>query len=458
MSASVSARDGLAIRDGFATRLGVITATLGSAVGLGNIWRFPFLTGVNGGAAFIIIYLVATLLVGLPVMIAEQAIGRRARANAITSLRTLAPRAPWWLVGAAGVLSAFLIMAFYTEVAGWVFAYVAKSASGALLSTDPAVTSAAFDSLVTNPTQALLWQWIVLVWVAAIIIAGVSKGIERMTRTLMPILFGLLIIINIRSVTLPNAAQGLSFLFRPDFSAVTWETVLVAMGLAFFKLSVGMGTMITYGSYFRQDQDIPGTATRVMLADLLVSMLAGIAIFPTVFAFGFEPNTGPSLLFITIPAVFSAMPLGNIFMVLFFILTAVAATGAMLSLFEVPVAFLAEHLKWSRLRATLVTFIALALVGSTAALSSSVLADVSLFGLTPFDLYDYVTSNILLPVGGLFICLFVGWKWSYQDVKRALTNEGTLNNERAVAAFYGVAKFVSPVLVLVVLLNGLGLF
>ncbi|HHX63869.1 MAG TPA: sodium-dependent transporter, partial [Chloroflexi bacterium] len=281
---------------------------------------------------------------------------------------------------------------------------------------------------------------------------------ERMTRTLMPILFGLLIIINIRSVTLPNAAQGLSFLFRPDFSAVTWETVLVAMGLAFFKLSVGMGTMITYGSYFRQDQDIPGTATRVMLADLLVSMLAGIAIFPTVFAFGFEPNTGPSLLFITIPAVFSAMPLGNIFMVLFFILTAVAATGAMLSLFEVPVAFLAEHLKWSRLRATLVTFIALALVGSTAALSSSVLADVSLFGLTPFDLYDYVTSNILLPVGGLFICLFVGWKWSYQDVKRALTNEGTLNNERAVAAFYGVAKFVSPVLVLVVLLNGLGLF
>ncbi|HHX65763.1 MAG TPA: sodium-dependent transporter, partial [Chloroflexi bacterium] len=178
MSASVSARDGLAIRDGFATRLGVITATLGSAVGLGNIWRFPFLTGVNGGAAFIIIYLVATLLVGLPVMIAEQAIGRRARANAITSLRTLAPRAPWWLVGAAGVLSAFLIMAFYTEVAGWVFAYVAKSASGALLSTDPAVTSAAFDSLVTNPTQALLWQWIVLVWVAAIIIAGVSKGIE----------------------------------------------------------------------------------------------------------------------------------------------------------------------------------------------------------------------------------------------------------------------------------------
>ena len=336
----------VAKREGFTTRLGVIAATLGSAVGLGNIWKFPFLTGVNGGAAFIIIYLVATLLVGLPVMISELAMGREAKANAIGALRRLAPRQVWWLVGAAGVLAAFLILAFYTEVAAWVLAYILKAAAGGLASTDPQVTSKAFEGLVASPWQSLVWQWVVLAWVSVIIIAGVSKGIEAMTKRLMPLLFVLLLVIDVRSLTLPGAAEGLRFLFRPDFSAVTWGTLLVALGLSFFKLSVGMGTMITYGSYFRNDQNIPATAGRVMLADLCVSILAGLAIFPAVFAFGFKPNAGPSLLFITIPAVFSQMPLGNVFMVLFFVLAAVAATGAMLSLFEVPVAYLNEQFKW----------------------------------------------------------------------------------------------------------------
>jgi len=444
-------------RDGFATRLGVITATLGSAVGLGNIWKFPYLTGVNGGAAFVIIYLACTLLVGLPVMISELAIGRKARANAITSLQKLAPRTPWWLVGAAGVLAAFLILAFYTEVAAWVFAYIVKAIGGGLLSTNPEVTSQAFSNLVSSPIQSLVWQWVVLAWVSIIIIAGVSKGIEAMTKRLMPLLFILLLAVGIRSLTLPGAGEGLAFLFTPDFSEVTFGTVLVAMGLSFFKLSVGMGTMITYGSYFRDDQNIPGTATRVMLADLLVSMLAGIAIFPAVYAFGFEPGAGPSLLFITIPAVFSSMPLGNVFMVIFFVLTAVAATGAMLSLFEVPVAFLNERLRWSRVKATLATAIALALIGSTAALSSSVLADFKLLGMTMFDLFDYVTSNILLPVGGLFICLFVGWKWGFEELQHALSNEGKLENGRVVRAFFATAKVVTPVLVFIVLLSGLGL-
>ena len=444
-------------RDGFSSRLGVIAATLGSAVGLGNIWKFPSLTGTNGGAAFIIIYLAMTLLVGLPVMISELAIGRKARANAIGALQKLAPRTPWWLVGAGGVLSAFLILAFYTEVAAWVFAYIIKSLSGALLSTNPEVTSQAFTALVTNPTQSLVWQWVVLGWVAVIIAAGVSKGIEAMTKRLMPLLFLLLLAIGIRGLTLPGASEGLAFVFRPDFSAVTWGTVLVAMGLSFFKLSVGMGTMITYGSYFRDDQNIPGTAVRVMLADLLVSLLAGIAIFPAVFAFGFQPDVGPSLLFITIPAVFSSMPLGNVFMVLFFVLAAVAATGAMLSLFEVPVAFLNERFGWSRRKATLATLVALALVGSTAALSSSTLADFKLFGMNMFDLFDYATSNVLLPLGGLFICLFVGWKWGLPQVRAALSNEGTLRNERVIQAFFGTAKIVTPILVFVVLLNGLGI-
>lgn len=446
----------LAGRDGFTTGLGVIAATLGSAVGLGNIWKFPFLTGVNGGAAFIVVYLLSTLLVGLPVMISEIMLGRRAKADAITTLARLAPpRQPWWLIGVAGTVSAFLILAFYTEVAAWVFAYIFKAATGSLLSTNPEVTSQAFTQLVADPWQSLIWQWLVLVFISLIIILGVSRGIERTTKRLMPLLFLLLVVVCIRSLTLPGAAEGLAFLFRPDFSKLTGATLLTAMGLAFFKLSIGMGTMITYGSYFRDDQDVPITATKVMLADLVVSMLAGIAIFPAVFAFGFQPDAGAALLFITIPAVFASMPLGYFFMVIFFVLAAIAATGAMLSLLEVPVAFLNERLGLKRAYATGLTSLLLALIGSTAALSGSVLADFKPFGMTMFDLYDFVTSNILLPVGGLFLAVFVGWVWGYAEVRRVLTNEGLLPNERIVRAFFGVVKFVTPVLVLIVLLNGL---
>jgi len=443
-------------RDGFTTGLGVLAATLGSAVGLGNIWKFPYLTGENGGAAFILVYVVSTLLVGLPVMISEQMLGRRARANAIQTLRKLAPRRqPWWLIGVAGCLSAFFIMAFYTEVAGWVFAYIFKALTGSILSTDPASTSAEFADMTGSPAQSLVWQWIVLILIALIAMMGVSKGIERTTKRLMPVLFALLIVVCVRSLTLDGAGDGLDFLLRPDFSKLSGEVVLVAMGLAFFKLSIGMGTMITYGSYFRDDQNIPVTASRVMVADLSVSLLAGIAIFPAVFAFGFNADAGPSLLFITIPAVFASMPLGEVFIVLFFVLTAIAATGAMLSLLEVPIAVLDEWTGLSRVRATLLTVGLLALVGAPAALSGSTLADFTLFDKTMFDLYDYATSNILLPVGGFFVCLFVGWVWGYDQVKRALSNDGALRNERVIQGFFGIVKFVTPVLVLLVLLDGL---
>jgi len=445
-------------RDRFTTGLGVLFATLGSAVGLGNIWKFPFLTGENGGAAFLIVYLISTILVGLPVMISELAIGRTGRADAVTSLQKLSPRgAPWWLIGAAGGLASFLILAFYTEVAGWVFAYIFKSLSTGSLSTNPEVTSQVFGDLVSSPLASLFWQWVVLALVGFIIILGVSKGIERTTRRLMPVLFFLLLVICVRSLTLPGASQGLAFLFKPDFSKLTAATLLTAMGLAFFKLSIGMGAMITYGSYFRDEQNIPLTAGRVMLADLTVSLLAGMAVFPAVFAFGFQPNAGPSLLFITIPAVFASMPLGQVFMFLFFILVAIAATGAMISLLEVPVAFLNGRLGMTRRNATLLTLVLLVLIGSTAALSSSTLAEVKVFGKTFFDLFDYVTSNILLPVGGLFVCLFAGWAWGRERVLNALSNEGALKNRTVASFFLFVVRFVSPLLVLVVLLHGLGL-
>lgn len=446
-------------RDRFVSRIGVFLATVGSAVGLGNIWKFPALTGSNGGGAFLLVYVASTLLIGLPVMISEHMIGRTYRANAVRSMRQATTgRTPWWLVGAAGVLSAFLILAFYTEVAGWVFTNVLKAFSGGLLSTDPAVTSQAFGSMVTDPVMSLAAQWVVFAVITAIIMMGVSKGIERATKRLLPVLFFLLVVVCIRGLTLPGAAAGLRFLFKPDLDALTWAAVLTAMGLAFFKLSVGMGTMITYGSYFPEDQNIPATAVRVMLSDLFISMLAGVAIFPTVFTYGFAPDAGPSLLFITMPAVFASMPFGQVFMVIFFFLTAIASIGAMISILEVPVALLQEERHYTRAKATLIIMGLLFVAGATAALSSSVLADVTVFGKSFFDLYDFTSSNVLLPLGGLFISIFVGWVWGKENTVAALTNDGALANGKLVSVFFFITRYISPVLIAVILLQGLGLF
>ena len=451
-------KPGLA-RAGFSSGFGVLAATLGSAVGLGNIWKFPYLTGANGGAGFLLVYVLATLLVALPVMMAEISLGRAAKANPISALQALAPkRQPWWLIGVAGMLAAFLILSFYSEVVAWVFAYVVKALRGSILSSDPQVTEAAFNALISDPLQSLLWQWGVLVFIGGILLLGVTKGIEAMTKKLMPILFLLLLLLCAVSLSLDKAWEGLAFLFQPDLSKITASVVLTAMGLAFFKLSIGMGTMMTYGSYFRDDQNIPLTTVRVMSADLCISMLAGIAIFPAVFTFGFAPTAGPALVFITIPAVFSQIPMGQGLMVVFFVLAAIAATGAMLSLMEVPVVILHERLGLSRPKATLLTIGLLAVLGSSCALSNSALADFKLFGMTMFDLFDYVSSNIILPAGGIFIALFVGWVWGFDKFSRSLTNQGQLHNQKLAQVVFFLLRYVSPALILVVMLKGLKVF
>ena len=446
-------------RAGFTSAFGVLAATLGSAVGLGNIWKFPYLTGANGGAGFLLVYVLATLLVGLPVMIAEITLGRQAKTNPITALQTLAPKGqPWWLIGAAGMVAAFLILSFYSEVVAWVFAYVVKALRGSILSSDRQVTEAAFSALISDPWQSLLWQWGVLVFIGGILLLGVTKGIEALTKKLMPLLFLLLLLLCAVSLSLDKAAQGLAFLFNPDFSKISASVVLTAMGLAFFKLSIGMGTMMTYGSYFRDDQNIPKTTLQVMSADLCVSMLAGIAIFPAVFTFGFAPAAGPALVFITIPAVFSQIPMGQALMVAFFVLAAVAATGAMLSLMEVPVVIFHERLGLSRPKATLLTTFLLATLGSGCALSNSTLAEFKLFGMNLFDLFDFVSSNIILPAGGIFIVLFIGWVWGIDNFRAALSNRGQLRNDRLSRAVFFLLRYVSPLLILLVMLKGLKVF
>jgi len=446
-------------RGGFSSSFGVLAATLGSAVGLGNIWKFPYLTGANGGAGFLLIYLLATLVIGLPVMIAEIAMGRTAKANPITALQQLSPqkRMPWWLVGVAGMAAAFLILSFYSEVVAWVFAYVFKAIGGSILSSDRHVTEGAFATLIADPMQSLLWQWGVLAFIGGILLMGVTKGIEGIAKKLMPILFLLLLLLCAVSLSLDKASDGLAFLFRPDFSKITAGVILTAMGLAFFKLSLGMGTMMTYGSYFRDDQNIPQTTLRVMAADLCVSMLAGIAIFPAVFTFGFQPAAGPALVFITIPAVFSQIPGGQFLMIAFFVLASVAATGAMLSLMEVPVVILHERLGLSRAKATLMTIAFLMLLGSSCALTNSVLADFKLFGMNMFDLFDFVSSNVLLPLGGILLAVFVGWVWGADKFNQALSNQGKISNQATTCVVFFLLRYVSPVLILLVMLKGLNL-
>lgn len=444
-------------RDGFASSVGAFTATVASAVGLGNIWKFPYLAGINGGAAFVLTYLLAVALVGLPVLVAEHAIGRKMQKDAVASYASVVPKEGVWVViGYAGIVAAFLIMAFYTDVAGWVFSYIPKSLIAAVNGTGP-LDRQAFNAMAGGSWEPLLWQIGVLIFVSFIVLAGVSKGIERATKLTMPILLGLLLICDIRALTLPGAFKGVEFLFAPDFSKLSGAVILSALGLAFFKLSLGMGTMTTYGSYMPNTVKLVPNASRVALADTLVSILAGLAIFPAVFAFGFEPASGPSLLFISIPAVFSKMPLGNFFTVIFFVLSALAATGAMISLLEVPVAWLSGKMKLKRSTAVIVTALGLFALGLPATLSLGPWASIKVFNMGFFDLFDYIQENLLLPLGGLAITIVAAWRISKTEfIKELQTAES--GKPWYLSFVYIFIKYISPALIIMVFLNGFGFF
>jgi NSS family neurotransmitter:Na+ symporter len=442
--------------EGFGTSLGAFTATVASAVGLGNIWKFPYLAGVNGGAAFVLTYLASVALVGVPILVAEHAIGRWMKANAVRAYSTAVPKERvWGLIGYSGVIAAFFIMAFYSDVAGWVFAYIPKATVAAVTASGP-LGGEVFGALSSGIAEPLLWQIGVLAFVSFIVAGGVKSGIERATKLTMPILLILLVICDIRALTLPGAFAGVRFLFEPDFSKLTGSVILSALGLAFFKLSLGMGTMTTYGAYMPDSTRLVANATRVALADTLVSILAGLAIFPAVFAFGFEPASGPSLLFVSIPAVFSKMPFGSFFTVAFFSLTALAATGAMISLIEVPVAWLCSKGKLSRPSAVAITALGIFALGAPATLSLGPLSDFTIAGRGFFDLLDFVQQNLLLPLGGLAIAIVAGWRLSAKDFAAELGKGGASSAaNRIVMAFI---KFVAPALIVLVFLNGFGVF
>ncbi|MBN2260267.1 MAG: sodium-dependent transporter [Clostridiales bacterium] len=450
-------------RDGFSSRLGILFAAAGSAIGLGNIWKFPYITGVYGGAAFILVYLLCIALIGLPIMLSEFTIGRRAQKNAIGSFKTLKPNSPWFLTGWMGFIAAFSILSFYGVVAGWTVDYIVKAITGAYVGLDADAIGGLFVGLISNPVMTVVYQLIFMILTGLIVYGGIKDGIEKYSKILMPLLLVIIVILDVRAVTLPGASEGINFLFSPDFSALSAEAVLVALGHAFFSLSLGMGTMITYGSYIGKKEDLGSMALQVTIADTVIALLAGLAIFPAVFAFGVEPAAGPGLVFITLPNVFNQMAGGMIWGVLFFLLLAVAALTSAISILEVVVAYFAEELKMPRHKATILATAAISFVGALAGLSyTSVLGNVLIplpgFGsLVIFDWLDMLSANYLLPLGGLFISIFVGWIMKKEDVIDEVSNSGAIKISWF-GAFMILAKVVAPIMIAIVFLNGIGIF
>ncbi len=438
-------------RENWGSRLGFIMAAAGSAVGLGNIWRFPYTAGENGGGAFIFIYLIFVFVIGLSVMVAELALGRRTSLAAAGAFKKNDER--WTFVGVLGVLSAFLIMGFYPVVGGWALAYIVKSFTG--LVGNAAAVPDVFGAFIGNPVEPLLWMLVFLSMNVAIVAKGISGGIEKAGKILMPMLFGLLVLIAIRSVTLPGAGAGLEFLFKPDFSKVTGATLLAALGQAFFSLSLGMGIMITYGSYLSKKENLLQNAVIITSLDTLVALLAGLAIFPALFAFGLEPTAGPGLVFVVVPTIFANMGgIGVVFSALFFIALAVAALTSSVSLLESVVAYFIDQRGAERKKAVYGLGGVMVITNTLASLSLGVMSGVTVLGAGFFDFFDILTDKIFLAIGGMLLSVFVGWVMNKEDLRNELTNGGKIKFG-LFNVWYNLVKYVIPVAVALVAIGGI---
>lgn len=440
----------------FGSKIGVILATVGCAVGLGNIWRFPYMLGENGGAAFLLVYISCILFLGIPVMITEFFIGRYSRKNAAGAFKVMAPGTKWSVIGYNGVAAAFLILGYYAVVSGWTLEYIVQAFSGSLEGKNATDFADEFTAFSTGVFRPILWTVVFIALTHIIIISGVKEGIERASKVMMPVLFLILIALCIRSATLPGASEGLSFLFNPDFSKIDSSVVLSAMGQAFFSLSIGMGCLITYASYFGKQTNLQTTALQVTILDTLVAVLAGVMIFPAVFSFGIEPTTGPELVFITLPNVFEQLPFGNIWSFVFFVLLALAALTSTISLHEVSTAYVHEEYHVSRKKAAIIVSVGVTIVGILCSLSMGVLSSYTLFGLNFFNLLDFVTAKIMLPLGGMMICIFTAKRVDKLLLKEEVTNHGTIRFYFFnTYAFF--VKYIAPIAIGLIFLNELGL-
>ena len=444
-------------RENFGNRFGVLVAMAGSAIGLGNLWRFPYLVGSYGGAAFIFVYIFCVFLLCLPILFSEVIIGRRSHANAYGAFKKLAPGTKWKWLGVASVITPIIVVSYYSVIGGWSLEYFFKSCMFEF--TEGATQSelgSMFDKFITSVWPPLVGHTIFLLLTGLVIIAGVKSGIEKFGKIMMPMLFVLIIAMAVRSITLPGAMDGLVYLFKPDFSKINGEVCSAALGQAFFSLSLGVGTMLTYGSYIKKDENIAASSSYTAVSDFIFALIASCAILPAVFAFGLNPQEGPGLVFQTLPFIFSNMPMGGFIAIIFFLALIVAAITSSISLYEVGVAYLVEERHVSRKKASVIVFVVAWFIGALCSLSFGPLSDIKIFGQTIFNFFDKLSANFLMTIGGFLMVVFVGWKMSKSDVFDEFTNSGTLSaNKRIFKFVYFMIRYVCPIAVLMIFLSGL---
>jgi NSS family neurotransmitter:Na+ symporter len=440
----------------WSSRLAFILAASGSAIGLGNIWKFPYLAGDNGGGAFVLVYLLCVLAIGIPIMIAETLLGRRGRGSPVHTMQVLAAEAKasplWRYVGWLGVAAGVLILSYYSVIAGWALAYLFKMAGGFLRHADAETAQRLFQDLKSSPDVLLVWHTAFMAATLLIVRLGVNEGLERSTRYMMPALFAMLLLLDGYALSSDGFGQGLRFLFQPDFSKLSGEGVLTAMGQAFFSLGLGMGSIMVYGSYLPSRISIPRASLAVAAADTVVALLAGIAIFPIVFANHMEPTMGPGLIFETLPIAFGQMPGGTLFGTLFFVLVFFAAITSAIALIEPAVAFLAEERGWERGRACFWSGLVCWVLGLGTVLSFNAAAGLTLLGRNFFELVDFLTADLMLPVGGILVAVFAGWTMARD------TSEGELHMGGAYSLWRAMIRYVAPAAVALVFFRALGLF
>lgn len=441
-------------RAGFTSSFGAVAAAAGSAIGLGNIWRFPYTVGQYGGGAFLLIYIIFVFLLGVPLIMSEFIMGRRSGRNVLGAFRTLAPqRKAWQSVGWLAILSSFLIFSFYSVVAGWTFNYIILAGAGKFEGQSSEAIAQIFSNFTTNTWSPIFYLGLFIFFTALVVVKGVQKGIEKTCKVLMPILLLLMIMLCVRSITLDGASKGLDFLFKPDFSALTAEGILSALGQALFSLSLGMGCLVTYGSYVRKEDNLLKTSVSIAAADTLIAVLAGVAIFPAVFAFGMNPASGPSLVYEVLPNVFNSMPLGIVFATLFFVLLTIAALTSTISLLEILVAWAVEELHMKRIIATVFCAAVVFAIGVLCSLSFGALHDFTICGQTIFGLFDKLTATYFMPIGALALTLFVGWQLPSADSRDELSNGGALK-----CSYYKIwlftVRYLAPIALVIILIAG----
>lgn len=443
-------------RDNFGSRFGALVAMAGSAVGLGNLWRFPYLVGENGGAAFIIVYIILCFLICLPIFISEFIIGRRSQKNAFATFRDLSGGSAWRWVGLFTIIVPMIVLSYYCVIGGWSIEYLLKSLTFSFGGESQGALSTMFTGFVTSTWGPLAAHTGFLLATTMIVVVGIKDGIEKFSKIMMPLLFVMVLSIAVYSLTLPGAKEGVKYLFYPDFSKLTGKSVAAALGQAFFSLSLGFGTIMTYASYVSKKENIMFQSAATAVSDLIFALIAGTAIMPAVFAFGINPQAGPGLVFETLPFVFGQMPAGGLIAILFFVALLVAALTSSISMLEVAVAYLVEEKKFSRLGACALLFVICWVIGAVCSLSFGPLSHIQISGGNIFDFLDSLSSNVLMTLGSLFTVIFVGWRLKKTDVYDEFTNGGTLSrNSKIFGVLWFLIRYIAPVAIIAIFISGI---